>query len=85
MLTTLNQDMNTRFLRQVKFLILFYILAGFMDWFAYYGARKMFESGDLGCIKDAAMVVYSNPGAGYMLYYSLLSYFYAIAMWYIFF
>ena len=56
-----------------------------MDWFAYYGARKMFESGDLGCIKDAAMVVYSNPGAGYMLYYSLLSYFYAIAMWYIFF
>ena len=85
LLTTLNHDMNKRFLRQVKYLIIFYIVAALMDWVAYYGARKMFASGDLRCVKDAAMIVKSNSGAGYMLYYSLLSYFYALSMWYIFF
>ena len=85
LLTNLNRDMNTRFLRQVKYLLVFYIGAAFMDWVAYYGARRMFDSGDLGCIKNQAMVVYTNSGATYMLYYTLLSYFYAITMWYIFF
>ena len=60
LLTSLNRDMNTRFLRQVKFLLVFYIGAAFMDWVAYYGARRMFDSEDLGCVKNQAMVVYTN-------------------------
>ena len=56
-----------------------------MDWAAYAGGKRMFASEDLWCTENNFMVVETNGGAGYMLYYSLLSFFYAIAMWYIFF
>jgi len=56
-----------------------------MDWAAYAGGKRMFDSGDLGCTDHNFMVVETNAGAGYMLYYSTISYFYAISMWYIFF
>ena len=56
-----------------------------MDWAAYAGGKKMFQSGDIGCTKKDFMVVETNGGATYMLYYSMLSFFYAISMWYIFF
>ena len=77
--------MNVRFLHQVKFLIAFYIFTAFMDWAAYAIGKKVFKSGDIGCTDKDFMVVETNSGATYMLYYSILSFFYAISMWYIFF
>ena len=56
-----------------------------MDWASYAGGKRMFATGGLGCTHKNFMVVETNGGAGYMLYYSLLSFFYAISMWYIFF
>ena len=77
--------MNARFMHQVKFLIVFYIFASFMDWAAYAGGKAMFHSGDITCTEKDFLVIETNGGAGYMLYYSSLSFFYAISMWYIFF
>ena len=77
--------MNDRFMHQVKYLIVFYIFAAFMDWAAYAGGKRNFQVGHLGCTDADFMVVETEKGAAYMLYYSILSYIYAFSMWFIFF
>ena len=69
----------------MKYLIVFYIFAAFMDWAAYAGGKRNFQVGHLGCTEADFMVVETEKGAAYMLYYSILSYLYAFAMWFIFF
>ncbi len=65
-------------------LSIFYVVCVFLDWILVVSSKAAVENEDLICYKDTFILMNSNLGALYMMVYSLVVYFYAMVMWYVF-
>ena len=68
----------------MKFLACFYVLCFVLDWVEYLAGSKVLHTDNILCYHGIDILVNTNLGAFYMLFLSLIHYFYSMTMWYVF-
>lgn len=68
----------------MKMLAIFYMVCTCIDWIMFVGGEAALNNKDILCYDNSIMLVNSNMGSFYMLFFSLSCYFYAFFMWYTF-
>lgn len=68
----------------MKLLAGFYVLCTFIDWLTFFWGRRVIGENDLLCYNGNTILVNSNTGGMYMIFYSAVEYMYAMFMWYTF-
>lgn len=68
----------------MKMLSIFYVVCTFCDWTTFYLGMVSLQNNDLLCYQKDIILVNSEVGGLYMLLVTMVAYFYALFMWFVF-
>lgn len=69
---------------QLKIFAYFYAACAVIDWLMYFSGELALKNKDLLCYEKTTIIVNSNLGALFMLFFGVVEWFYALFMWYAF-
>ena len=73
-----------RFRFQMTLLAVFYTVCTFVDWIMFLSGKATIHNKEILCYKENYVLVNSNLGGLYMLVFTIITYTYAMFMWYVF-
>ena len=68
----------------MKLLAFFYTITTFIDWIMHEAGKASIRNKDLLCYNKDYIIVNTNLGGLFMLFFTITAYFYALFMWYVF-